>query len=102
MDKRYLSEGQIAAFARALRAAERSPGTIEKYLRDVCQFAAWTGGGEVSRERTAAWRDSLLEGGLCSRHRQLHGGGGEPIFHLPGLGGLQGEVPENPAEAVPG
>ena len=57
MDKRYLSEGQTAAFARALRAAERSPGTIEKYLRDVCQFAAWAGGGEVSRERTAAWRD---------------------------------------------
>ena len=44
MDKRYLSEGQTAAFARALRAAERSPGTIEKYLRDVCQFAAWAGG----------------------------------------------------------
>ena len=27
MDKRYLSEGQTAAFARALRAAERSPNT---------------------------------------------------------------------------
>ena len=65
MDKRYLSEGQTAAFARALRAAERSPGTIKKYLRDVCQFAAWAGGGEVSRERTAAWRDSLLEGGYA-------------------------------------
>ena len=65
MDKRYLSEGQTAAFARALRAAERSPGTIEKYLRDVCQFAAWAGGGAVSRERTAAWRDSLLEGGYA-------------------------------------
>ncbi len=65
MDKRYLSPGQTAAFARALRAAERSPGTIEKYLRDVCQFAAWAGGGEVSRERTAAWRDSLLEGGYA-------------------------------------
>ena len=65
MDKRYLSPGQTAAFARALRAAERSPGTIEKYLRDVCQFAAWAGGGEVSRERTAAWRDSLREGGYA-------------------------------------
>ena len=65
MDKRYLSPGQTAAFVRALRAAERSPGTIEKYLRDVCQFAAWAGGGEVSRERTAAWRDSLLEGGYA-------------------------------------
>ena len=54
MDKRYLSPGQTAAFVRALRAAERSPGTIEKYRRDVCQFAAWAGGGEVSWERTAA------------------------------------------------
>ena len=65
MDKRYLSEGQTAAFARALRAAERSPGTIEKYLRDVCQFAAWTGGGAVSREGAAAWRDGLLERGYA-------------------------------------
>ena len=72
MDKRYLSEGQTAAFARALRAAERSPGTIEKYLRDVCQFAAWAGGGEVSRERTAAWRDSLLEGGYRNKPRRYH------------------------------
>ena len=65
MDKRYLSPGQTAAFARALRAAERSPGTIEKYLRDVCQFAAWTGGGAVSREGAAAWRDGLLERGYA-------------------------------------
>ena len=65
MDKRYLSPGQTAAFVRALRAAERSPGTIEKYRRDVCQFAAWAGGERVSRERTAAWRDSLLEGGYA-------------------------------------
>ena len=31
---------RIAAFARMLRQAERSPGTIEKYLRDVEALAA--------------------------------------------------------------
>ena len=64
MDKRYLSEGQTVAFARALRAAERSPGTIEKYLRDVCQFAAWAGGGAVSRERLALLLETICATGI--------------------------------------
>ena len=52
---------QIAAFGRRLKTEERSAGTIEKYLRDVGAFAAWLGGETVSREKAAAWRDSLLE-----------------------------------------
>ena len=52
---------QISAFGRKLLMEERSAGTIEKYLRDVRAFAAWLGGETVSREKAAAWRDSLLE-----------------------------------------
>ena len=102
METRSITSTELAAFIGHLRTVERSAGTIEKYFRDTGRFAAWLEGAEATRERTAAWRDSLLEGGLRSRYRQLHGGGGEPVFHLPGLGGVQGEGPENPAEAVPG
>ena len=65
MEERIMTGETLGEFALELKKRERSPGTIEKYLRDVCQFAAWAGGGAVSRERTAAWRDSLLEGGYA-------------------------------------
>ena len=56
---------QIAAFGRHLQIEERSAGTIEKYLRDVRAFAAWLDGAPVSREKAAAWRDSLLDRGYA-------------------------------------
>ena len=34
-------------------------------FRDTGRFAAWLEGAEATRERTAAWRDSLLEGGYA-------------------------------------
>ena len=56
---------QISAFGRHLQIEERSAGTIEKYLRDVGAFAAWLDGAPVSREKAAAWRDSLLDRGYA-------------------------------------
>ena len=63
MDMRTITSAALAAFARHLQSRERSAGTIEKYMRDIRAFAAFLGGAEVTRERTAAWRDSLLEQG---------------------------------------
>lgn len=40
MEKRMISPASVAAFARRLREDERSPGTIENYLRHVRAFAA--------------------------------------------------------------
>ena len=65
MDRRIISEGSLSAFIGHLRTAERSAGTIEKYFRDTGHFAAWLEGAEATRERTAAWRDSLLERGYA-------------------------------------
>ena len=65
MDRRIISEGSLSAFIGHLRTVERSAGTIEKYFRDTGRFAAWLEGAEATRERTAAWRDSLLEGGYA-------------------------------------
>lgn len=56
---------QITAFGRYLQKAERSSGTIEKYLRDAAAFVRWLAGEPLTRERTAAWRDDLLERGYA-------------------------------------
>ena len=65
MEHRIMTREALEAFARALLEQERSSGTIEKYFRDVRAFTVWLGGAEVTRERAAAWRDSLLERGYA-------------------------------------
>lgn len=54
-----------AIFARHLRQAEHSPGTIENYLRHVRTFAAWLAGKPVTEEAAAAWKKHLLDKGYC-------------------------------------
>ena len=54
MEQHIIKKGHLEEFMRALRVQERSPGTIEKYRRDVGNFAGWLNGAEVTRERTAA------------------------------------------------
>lgn len=53
MGERQISGSQIAAYGSYLRAEERSPGTVEKYLRDVRAFARWLGGRPVTKELAA-------------------------------------------------
>ena len=65
MDERRMEHGMLSAFIQHLKKRERSSGTIEKYVRDVSQFAAFLNEAEVTREGTAAWRDDLLERGYA-------------------------------------
>ena len=65
MERKTVTKERIRQFAGILAGEERSAGTIEKYVRDVRNFAVWLDGEEVSRERAAAWRDSLLERGYA-------------------------------------
>lgn len=59
MDKQ-IDKRQITAFKHYLHAEEREPGTIEKYLRDVCSFAAWLGDRLLDKETVVAWKKHLL------------------------------------------
>lgn len=61
MNERQLTQDHLAAYARHLHAEERSPGTIEKYLRDAATFLHWLAGQPVTRERARDWRDDLLD-----------------------------------------
>ena len=65
MEKRMILPASVAAFARRLREDERSPGTIENYLRHVRAFAAWAGGEAVTKELAAQWKDHLAHSGYC-------------------------------------
>ena len=65
MDDRRISRDQIEGFARMLRREELRESTIENYLRHVAALGAWMGDEPVTKERVAAWKESLLEGGRC-------------------------------------
>ena len=65
MNKYQISAEKIRAFAAHLQQAERSPGTIENYLRHVRAFAAWAGGEAVTKELAAQWKDHLAHSGYC-------------------------------------
>ena len=54
---------QAGAYARYLRAEERSGGTIEKYLREVGAFARWLEGRPVTKEAAAGWKAHLQGAG---------------------------------------
>ena len=65
MNGKQITTQQLTTFARHLRQAERSPGTIENYLRHVRSFAAWLGGGPVTKEAAAEWKAHLVSEGYC-------------------------------------
>ena len=60
MDAYKLTVEQIAQYGRYLCAEERSPATVEKYLRDIRTFALWLDGGPVTKEAVTGWKEHLL------------------------------------------
>lgn len=48
-----------------LQEEERSPGTIENYLRHIRAFYIWMGKEEVTKERTVIWKEHLICQGYC-------------------------------------
>ncbi|MDO4280464.1 MAG: tyrosine-type recombinase/integrase [Peptococcaceae bacterium] len=61
----YLTAANLAAFRTHLREEERSPGTIDKYGRDLRAFARWLAGRAVTKEGVSAWKASLQEAGYA-------------------------------------
>ena len=55
---------QLQAFRQRLVWEEKSPATIEKYLRDAAAFTAWLDGRAASKAATGAWKAALLEAKL--------------------------------------
>ena len=59
MEQHTISNHQIASFAGKLQQDERSPATIENYLRHIRAFAAWAGEQAVTKELVASWKEHL-------------------------------------------
>ena len=102
MDAYKLTMEQIAQYGRYLCAEERSPATVEKYLRDIRTFVRWLDDRPVTKEALTGWKEHLL----AERPRPLHRERGpvrpqRPV-PIPGLGGLPRQIPQNTAQAVPG
>ena len=60
MEDFKLTAERIAAYGRYLKQEERTPATLEKYLRDVWAFALWLDGEAVTREAVTGWKERLL------------------------------------------
>ena len=52
---------ELQAFEKHLRENEKSPATIEKYLRDVRAFLRWLDGRGITKERTVCYKEALSE-----------------------------------------
>ncbi|MCI7473197.1 MAG: site-specific integrase [Clostridiales bacterium] len=65
MKKRMITAELLGCFEQHLREEERSGATLEKYLREVRQFAAWLSGAQVSKAAVAQWKEYLLS---CRYH----------------------------------
>ena len=60
-----IRERDMARFARELLREERSPGTMENYLRHVAAFGRWLGGRNASPPLARQWKAALLERGYA-------------------------------------
>ena len=60
MEDFKLTAERIEAYGRYLKQEERTPATLEKYLRDVRAFALWLDGRPVTREAVTGWKERLL------------------------------------------
>ena len=65
MEDKHITIEATTAYAARLRRAERSPGTIENYLRHARTFACWLDGAPVTKERAAGWKEYLLGEGYA-------------------------------------
>lgn len=52
---------ELQAFEKHLRENEKSPATIEKYLRDARAFLRWLDGRKPTKELTVCYKEGLTE-----------------------------------------
>lgn len=67
MKARVLTAGIISDFCKHLQREEKSASTIEKYVRDVKVFCAYTANSEISKEYVIAYKQQLVNQGYAAR-----------------------------------
>lgn len=66
MTEKQLTPEHIALFMVSLRSEERSPGTMENYLRHLRRFAVFAADKPVTKELAFLWKEALLEHGYSA------------------------------------
>ena len=61
MAEHYIKAAGIEAYVCALREAERSGATIEKYARELRRFDVWLGGRAVTKETVIEYKAELAQ-----------------------------------------
>ncbi len=59
MSRRKITENIISSFEKHLSEQEKSPSTIEKYIRDIRAFSGFTKNSEITKETVIAYKKSL-------------------------------------------
>ena len=59
MTGRVITKTTIGQFEAYLHKEERSNGTVDNYIRNVRELAAWLAGQAVTKEQLVAWKDAL-------------------------------------------
>ncbi len=65
MEGKRITRKRLSDYARYLHQAERSPGTIENYLRHAEAFACWLDHRPVTKELASRWKEHLLKEGYA-------------------------------------
>ena len=61
MNLRILTDAHLEQFKQHLITNEKSPHTVEKYIRDARAFAAFAGERAVTKELAVAYKQALTE-----------------------------------------
>ncbi len=67
MKERIITESLLDGYRQALVQEEKSPATVEKYLRDVRAFAVFAGRDPLTKEVVMAYKRRLIEQGYAVR-----------------------------------
>lgn len=62
-----LTQAQLDGYRSCLVREEKSPATLEKYLRDVRAFYAFAEGRKITKDLTVAYKNHLAEKGYAIR-----------------------------------
>lgn len=61
MQKRFITTSILAAYKEYLISEERSPATIEKYIRDVAAFAEYVQISEITKDAVLAYKRQIMQ-----------------------------------------
>lgn len=67
MEERHISAEIISRFQAYLAEEEKSPATVEKYIRDVTAFSTYIINRELNKENVIGYKQHLLDAGYAIR-----------------------------------